>query len=196
MLKHLECRRLAEGVFLLPMQHHSDLPLRHDHYYHLDNCHYHLDHHHDACHHKMTKDLVVHDLPGRYFLLQTKSRQRLADDLRDCWHNCNKKIHDGDDDGNCDYDDEWWWWWWPWLTISSPAGPHASPGLKRMKIVFSGRVWKYSPSSTLDENINIFDSNINIINIKIEYSKTWRKISTRNENTNVMNVNIQYQEHQ
>ena len=36
----------------------------------------------------------------------------------------------------------------PWLTMSSPAGAHASPGLSRMKIVFSGRVWKYSPSST------------------------------------------------
>lgn len=36
----------------------------------------------------------------------------------------------------------------PWLTMSSPAGAQASPGLRTMKIVFSGRVWKYSPSST------------------------------------------------
>ena len=36
----------------------------------------------------------------------------------------------------------------PWLTMSSPTGAQASPGLSTMKIVFSGRVWKYSPSST------------------------------------------------
>ena len=32
--------------------------------------------------------------------------------------------------------------------MSSPAGAQTSPGLRTMKMVFSGRVWKYSPSST------------------------------------------------
>merc|ERR1719402_176979 len=34
------------------------------------------------------------------------------------------------------------------VTISSPAGAHVSSGLSTRKIVFSGNVWKYSPSST------------------------------------------------
>ena len=95
-------------------------------------------------------NLVVHDLPGGYFFLQTESCQCLADNLRDCWYNCKRKR-----DffrlshiflWQCfDISDQW-----PWLTISSPAGPQASPGLRRMKIVFSGSVWKYSPSSTLE----------------------------------------------
>ena len=32
--------------------------------------------------------------------------------------------------------------------MSSPAGAQISPGLRTIKIVFSGSVWKYSPSST------------------------------------------------
>ena len=41
----------------------------------------------------------------------------------------------------------------PWLTMSSPTGAQASPGLSTMKIVFSGRVWKYSPSSTCHRGV-------------------------------------------
>ena len=32
--------------------------------------------------------------------------------------------------------------------MSSPAGAQTSPGRSTTKIVFSGSVWKYSPSST------------------------------------------------
>ena len=43
----------------------------------------------------------------------------------------------------------------PWLTMSSPTGAQASPGLSTMKIVFSGRVWKYSPSSTCHRGVTL-----------------------------------------
>ena len=40
----------------------------------------------------------------------------------------------------------------PALEASVPAGCHDSPERRKRKIEFSGRVWKYSPSSTWETN--------------------------------------------
>ena len=51
----------------------------------------------------------------------------------------------------------------PDLIESVPAGRQSSPGRKNRKMVFSGNVWKYSPSSTYLKCTISIDDRVKII---------------------------------